>query len=347
MAQANNNSSTASNMTQPTNADIFNLLQTCATKNDMNLFTEQVNKFATETNNKFQAMEERIENVATTSTDHNDRIEWLEAAVEGLKQDQLKNNLCISGVPADLIKDNNTADAVIAIAKTLGIEIARQHFSSYAVANDKLIIVRVYNIKHKQSMMNKIRVKKSLMVEEVFKKTKSNSQIYLNDHLTPYFSNLYLMARNAKKEGKLASATSYGGKIRARKSSDEPPIIITTHKQLQAMIDYEYDSDGDTDTDSVQLIGSDMETSQTTNQSNEDNPNNSNTGSNSTKRTTRSKHTEQRSNNTNDKAKKDKKEKKDRAEKPYARKSLKRKYDSTGARSAKTKKTKERIDQHS
>lgn len=77
-------------------------------------------------------------------------------------------------------------------------------------------------------MLNKVRIKKSLMVEEVFESFKSNGQIYSNDHLTPYFSNLYLIACKAKKDGKIASASSYGGKIRARKTTDDAPIIITT-----------------------------------------------------------------------------------------------------------------------
>lgn len=135
---------------------------------------------------------------------------------EILKQDQLKNNMCISGVPTQLIKNDNTADAVIAIAKTLGLEYNASCFTSYPFAAKKFIIVHFYNIKHKQMMMNKIRIKKSLMVEEAFQ-LKSNSQIYLNDHLTPYFNALYLQARKAKKENKLVSASSYGGKIRVRK----------------------------------------------------------------------------------------------------------------------------------
>lgn len=74
------------------------------------------------------------------------------------------------------------------------------------------------------------------MVEEVFN-TKSNSQIYINDHLTPYFNKLYLHARNAKKEGKLASVNSYGGKIRVSINKDDTPISIQCERQLQTLID--------------------------------------------------------------------------------------------------------------
>lgn len=48
---------------------------------------------------------------------------------------------------------------------------------------------------------------------------------------------LYLIARNAKKDGKLSSASSYGGKIRARKTEDDIPTLITNEQQLLALID--------------------------------------------------------------------------------------------------------------
>lgn len=100
------------------------------------------------------------------------------------------------------------------------------------------------------------------MVEEVFEAVeKSNSQIYLNDHLSPYFNRLFLIARKAKKDGKLASASSYGGKIRARKSLDDAPILITTEKQLQLLID----AHDDNSTNSlVQLVNDNMVTQQST-----------------------------------------------------------------------------------
>lgn len=166
----------------------------------------------------------------------------LEASIECLRQEQLKNNICVSGVPPTMIDGNNTADCIISIARALNIDITRTQFSSYAVANKKLIIAHFYNLRHKQSLHNKIRVKKSLMVEEVVN-TKSNSQIYLNDHLTPYFNKLHFIARNAKKDGKLASASSYGGKIRARKLLDDAPTVITTESQLQALIDLSNSND--------------------------------------------------------------------------------------------------------
>lgn len=165
-------------------------------------------------------------------------IEILEANIEVLKQEQLKNNICISGVPSNkFANDANTNNIVLTIANALGLEYNHSQSSSYAVANNKFIIAHFFNLKHKQALLNKIRIKKSLMVEEVFgTNSNSNSQIYLNDHLTPYFNKLYLVARNAKKDGKLASASSYGGKIRARVSADDAPTTILSQRQREALI---------------------------------------------------------------------------------------------------------------
>lgn len=46
-----------------------------------------------------------------------------------------------------------------------------------------------------------------------------------------------MQARTAKNEKKLASASSYGGKIRARKRADDVPLVITSERQLQWLID--------------------------------------------------------------------------------------------------------------
>lgn len=167
--------------------------------------------------------------------ENTDKIEWLLGNIELLKQDKLKNYICISGVPVDLINDDNTADIIIAIAKKFGIELNKSQFSSYTVANKKFIIAQFFNAKHKSSLKSKLRVKRSLMVEEVFNQ-QHNSQIYINDHLTPHFNHLFLMARRAKKDGALVSATSSGGKVRVRKNANDAPTTITNENQLTALI---------------------------------------------------------------------------------------------------------------
>lgn len=245
-------------MPEPTIADVFNLLQNNATKEDMDDIKERIDSFKSTTNEKIDDIEQRVTATSAQTAEHADQLVQIQAAVELLKQEHLKNNICISGVPPNLIKDGNTDDLIIQIASKLSTEITKFHFSSYPIANNKFIIAQFNSYAHKQQLLRRIFVKKSLMVEEVFQ-GQSNSQIYLNDHLTPYMNRLYLLARKAKKEGKLASASSFGGKVKARKSADDAPVLITTEKQLQSIIDTEQIDL----TDENQLVSETMDTKQT------------------------------------------------------------------------------------
>lgn len=231
--------------------DLAMLIQRNATKEDIDsIVTARLNEYQHKTDLKIDAIQNKVETAAEMNTDNTNKIEELQSTVEMLKQDQLRNNICISGVPPDQIIDGNTSDIIIKIANVLGVKIMPNQFSSHPVASKKFIIVNFYNYSHKQQMHIHIRARKSLMVEEVFK-SKSNSQIYLNDHLTPYFTKIHLLARNAKKEGKLFTVSSYGGKIRVRKNQNDLPIVIESEKQIQTLIDMEC---ADSSIDSIQLV---------------------------------------------------------------------------------------------
>lgn len=233
----NNNIATTNNMHEPTLSDIFNILQNCSTKDDINNIKLNIAKAISDTDEKIENVNHRIDRMKVIANKQNDKMETLEINIEVIKQEHLKNNICISGVPPNKVEaDSNTADLVIAIAKALNVELTQHQFSAYTVAQNKFIVVHFFNFKHKQMILNKIRIKRSLLVEEVFG-DRSNSQIYLNDHLTPYFNKLYLKARKAKQEGKLASASSYGGKIRARISINDAPTLILCERHLNDLID--------------------------------------------------------------------------------------------------------------
>lgn len=242
-------------------AELIALCKQTAKKEDMEEIKTQIKEYKEETDKKMNSMKKEIKIVSSSNTRNAERIDCLQATIETLKQDQLQNNLCISGVPIEIVNKLDTATIISNIASALGITIDKSQSSSYAVANKKFVIVKFFNLKYKQMLISKMRSKKSLMVEEVFK-TKSNSQIYLNDHLTQYFNKLYLTARTAKKEGKLVSATSYNGKIRVRKNSNDVPILITSESQLLEIIEMEISND--LSNDSVQLVSDDMNISSST-----------------------------------------------------------------------------------
>lgn len=230
----NNSDKTANQMPEPSLSDLVNLISRIPTKNDFAEMQEKLLCMSNDNKIKIETVERQVENVSSSVAHNSDKIANLEYTLQTLQQEKLRNNVCISGVPID--NNTNINQAVIKIAGALQVMLREVDFSAYSIANNKFIIVNFNNYTHKQMLLSKIRIKKSLMVEEVYTTLRSNGQIYINDHLTKYFNNLYLMAREAKKSGKLASATSSGGKIRVRKQVDEVPIIVTDENQLQSII---------------------------------------------------------------------------------------------------------------
>lgn len=242
MSQSNNNNAVTENKNEPTIADVIAILGNFPVKSDFMEFKQALVSWNEENKRKIQEVEKQVGSLTATSIDNTDRISELEGTIQVLQQEKLRNNVCISGVPPD--KDLNAMHAVHKIANTLNVDVSSDKFTAFPSANNKLIIVSFQHGTTKQQLINKIRVKKSLIVEEVFGPTaKSNSQIYINDHLTKYFSELFLMTRTAKKENKLATASSIGGKIRVRKSPDSYPVTITNKTQLIELI--EMDASGD------------------------------------------------------------------------------------------------------
>lgn len=231
---ANSHQETMATSTEPTMQDLYNLLKNCAQKDDINTVKCLIQSHTEEINHKIENINEQMGAVSAASEQNANDIETLQISIESLKQEQLKNNISVSGVPANLLKNNKCAEAIIKIANKLDVQLDSSHFTAYTVSNGKLIVAHMHNIQHKQIIIDKIRAKKSLMVEEVFN-TKSNSQIYVNDQLTPYHSKLFQIARMAKRETKIVSVTSYGGKVKVRKCIGDAPIHITSEKQLKSI----------------------------------------------------------------------------------------------------------------
>lgn len=235
----------------PTMRDLINLLSDKSSKNDIDEIKQQLTQIQGEQAEKITEIEDNLQTVTEHTAENTGRIAVLENTIESLKQDKLSNNICISGMPAGW--EGNASALVCEIGKKLQINFTVSDFTSYSTTNGKFIIASFYNMSHKQSLLNKMRVKKSLMVEEVMKNIKSNNQLYINEHLTPHNSMLFQLARRAKKENKLASATSYGGKIRVRKHIDDFSIIVSDELHLKQIIAMRDDMDTSNESTVIQV----------------------------------------------------------------------------------------------
>lgn len=238
---------------EETLSKIASLLGETAKKDDIDGLKTQITNF---TNEEIVKLRNTVSEVESKASVHQDQISLLQANVEILKQDHLKNNVSIAGIPVDLVDNSNCAEIIINIAAKIGVELSNHQFTAHTVANRRFVIVQFYDLKYKQMIINQLRMGKKLIVKEVFANASmNNAQIFVNDHLTPYFNKLYMMARNAKKEGKLHTVSSYNGKIKVRKHSDDLPILITNESQLQLLINMEASDIVDLSSDNSQLVG--------------------------------------------------------------------------------------------
>lgn len=230
----------ANNEDNYTLKDIVDMISKVASKEDIEGVNSKLTDYQTKTKEEIDRLHETVEIINVTSNEQGERIAKLEGELEMLKQEKIKNNIRITGLPKEW--DGNAVSLVIKMCKLVGLKYSNDDFHAYASSNGQFVIASFHNHAYKSKFLNKCKLRKSIMVEEILRNFKSNSQLYVNDHLTPYFSNLFTIAWRAKKEGKLASASSVGGKVRVKKLPDDIPVLITNQAQLEIIIDLPIES---------------------------------------------------------------------------------------------------------
>lgn len=185
-------------------------------KTDVNEHNERINK---------------LENYAATDSH---RIDSLSYQIEILKQDRLRNNLRLTGLPPSAFE--NVRDTIMKIVDVLELDLLPSDFMAYSDRNKSSIIVAFDNHAHKRYFIDTLRNRNGLMVEEILH-CQSNSQIFCNDQLTPYFANLFQKAWQAKKNKQLFSASSMGGRIKVRKTENSNFVVIESELQLNDIIE--------------------------------------------------------------------------------------------------------------
>lgn len=161
--------------------------------------------------------------------DHS-RVALLQIDLETIKQERLRNNLRIIGLPS--VAFQNPTETIAKVNAILNIDMLSSDFTAYADKNKSSIIVSYLSYSHKRRFMDALKERKSLLVREVFPVVGSSAQIYVNDQLTPYFATLFRIAWNAKKDGKLFSVSSLGGKIRIRRCENDELVTVNSESQL-------------------------------------------------------------------------------------------------------------------
>lgn len=266
---------------------------------DIENLTQLIQEKFNETNNKIESIQSTLSSdlttVHTNLEQHDSRIKAIEsenitkaneldtikAELEILKQDRLRNNIRLTGLPPMGFDDPMAT--VLAIDRILNLSLLPTDVNVYADRHKSSLIVSFASYSLKRSYMNALQQRRSLLVEEIFPSIQSQSNIYANDQLTPYFANLFQLAWKAKKEGKLFSASSLGGRIKVKRSENSSFVIIIMQKQLDEILNGEPNNDAQPPTSG----SSTARNGDNRNNSNNNSSNTSNSNNNSTNNTTR------------------------------------------------------------
>lgn len=211
------------------------------------------NKFG-ETNKNIESIklsfQNELSNINTNMNNHSTRIDKIESDLDAvmndtqlddirlqlelIKQDRLRNNLRLTGLPPAAYE--SPVDTIMQIQSVLKMGLIVSDFTAYADRHKSSLIVSFSSYTLKRMFVNEMHRRKSLLVEEVFPSISSNSNIYSNDQLTPYFAKLFQQAWQAKKDGLILSASSLGGRIKVKLTETSQTTLIETEHQLTELI---------------------------------------------------------------------------------------------------------------
>lgn len=209
---------------------------------------EEFAKTNAKIDNYYAALDEKIASLRTDVGEHTERINQLEkyAAkdvhqinsisydIEILKQDRLRNNLRLTGLPPEAFE--NIPETAMQIVQALELNLLPSDYIAYTDRSRSAIILSFGNYMHKRHFMDAMRKRKDLLVEEIFT-VQSNAKIYCNDQLTPYFAEMFQIAWQAKRDKKLFTASSLGGRIKVRKTETSQFIIVQSNQHLMDIIE--------------------------------------------------------------------------------------------------------------
>lgn len=219
----------------------------------------------TETNTKIEAIQVTINNDVAGIKDalqtQSNRIDQIEnelqnkcevnqfediaIQIEILKQERLRNNVRLTGLPN--IAFENPTKTIMQIDRLLELRLLPTDVTAYADRNHSSLIVSFNNYVQKRRLLDKMRERRTLLAEEIFTNVRSNSPIYINDQLTPYFASLFKKAWQAKKDKLLVSVSSLGGRIRVKKTATSTIVNIECETDLHNAIYYSDDSEHSTE----------------------------------------------------------------------------------------------------
>lgn len=211
-------------------------------KSQLKGINDSINGLQTSVDNLKLENESRISDIEQLKNEMQALCSELDTAKAGqrrLEQYSRADNVEINGVPYTGGED--VYALLDKIARVLNLKFNRYEISvahrlrarpGYA---NPPIIVKFMARACKTAWINAFRSLRPQLTAMALHNTWPATQIYINDHLSPYFKALLYNARQLVKGGKLASAWSSSGKVWARKG-DYPPVALESTEELQRLI---------------------------------------------------------------------------------------------------------------
>lgn len=201
---------------------------------------DDVNKFKNESTSNFTGLSEEIKNIKTQTTTLEHRFDIVEAKqldityeLELIKQKQLSSNLCITGIKHQ--ENENLKEIFSKICECLSVNCNDNIIGIYRTKGqfNTSIIVQLKNDNLKREILAAKKTKTSIIVDELqIRSLAGTGEININGHLTPYFSHILFVARQAVKREELLAAWFSNRGILIRAQNQESPILIKSVEGL-------------------------------------------------------------------------------------------------------------------
>lgn len=152
------------------------------------------------------------------------------------KQHQIKNNINIYGIPK--LENEDVYKMAIEVFKALGCVFSSSDFNAVYRLKPKVgkmssIIVKFNDFDKKLSVLN-TKVKKPVMLKDVVPgHEQSKYEIFVNNHLTPFFAKLMASGRQAVKNKLIHSCRISASGCMIKKKEDTESIVICSLEQME------------------------------------------------------------------------------------------------------------------
>lgn len=233
------------------NTDINQLLlsiksDTAATMNEIRStrteLKSDIRQLTSQTERKFKSIDDRL---AKTNGDIKSLFARMSNIERGAppasnntelqKQILLRNNIAISGMPIE--PNENLSDIVDWIFDGLGLPALKEGelVRARRIPNSKtkLIIASFRDFELKSAVMQR-KVTKRISLSDLFelRAGESNPPIFINNHLTPFYSNLSFHGRNAMANKQIHSFWISSRGFLVKLNEDSNPIVVETAQQF-------------------------------------------------------------------------------------------------------------------